>query len=332
MAFIIAEIGMNHNGSFKIAKDMIKAAAKCGADAVKFQTHIAEAETLRNAPSPPYFKSESRYNYFKRTAFSLDEYKKLKAYTRSLGLKFISSVFSIEAVDFLEKLGVSIYKVPSGEVNNVPLLERLSKTGKKIILSSGMSTWKELDCAVKVLRSNKKNKVIILQCTSEYPCMPKDAGLNAMVAMKNKYKIEAGFSDHTSGIGVSIAAVTLGALVIEKHFTLSKYLYGPDAKNSATPQEFSILVKGIREAEAALKSKVNKDKKAAGLKHMKKIFEKSIVAACDIPEGTIIKECHLAYKKPGDGMPAKRYKELIGKKARKAIKYNQQIKFSMFCI
>lgn len=310
---VIAEIGMTHDGSFGQAKAMIQCAAKCGANIVKFQTHISEAETLPNAPRPPYFKDESRYEYFDRTAFSLEQHIQLKEIAEQAGVEFISSPFSIEAIELLEKVGVKSYKIPSGEVTNIPYLIRMAETGKQVILSSGMSSWAELDEAVKTLQDNGCDDLVILQCTSEYPCPPEAAGLNIMLEMKERYGFPVGYSDHTLGSSVAVAAVTLGACLIEKHFTLSHAMYGPDAKNSADPDELKTLVENIRAAEKALNSTVDKDSKANELNHMKITFEKSLVAACDLPANTIIEIEHLAYKKPGDGIPARRYQEFIGK-------------------
>jgi len=325
----VAEIGMNHDGSIGQAKALIKAAAACGVDAVKFQTHIAEAEMLPDAPAPHYFTDEPRYEYFIRTAFTQEQYLTLKSFSEEHGVEFISSPFSLEAIELLEKVGVSTYKVPSGEVNNFPYLIALAKTGKKILLSSGMSTWAELDGAVDILQENGCREIIVMQCTSVYPCPPEHTGLNVMLEMQRRYNLPVGFSDHTLGIAVPIAAVTLGATVIEKHFTLSKEMYGPDAKNSATPEELRALVVAIRELERALAYKVNKDKEAESLVTMKVTFEKSLVAACDLEAGTVLEERHLAYKKPGDGIPAKRFKEVIGKRLGCRVKKDTKLDWGM---
>jgi len=326
---IIAEIGMTHDGSFGQAKALIQAASECGVDAVKFQTHISGAETLQSAPSPPYFNDETRYEYFKRTAFNIKQYDQLKQFSKQCGVEFISSPFSIEAIELLEDIAVSTYKIPSGEVNNTPYLLRLARTGKKILLSSGMSSWDELDHAVETLKTNGSMDIIVLQCTSEYPCPPEHSGLNIMLEMKKRYQLPVGFSDHTEGIVIPVAAVTIGAEVIEKHFTLSKKMYGPDAKNSATPEEMKELVEGIRVVEVALSNKVYKNKIAESLKSMKITFEKSIVAASDISAGTILMEKHIAYKKPGDGIPARNFKNLIGKKVKINIKKNTQFTWNI---
>lgn len=328
---IIAEIGNTHEGSFGLAKCFIKAADQCGVDAVKFQTHIFEAESLPDAPNPPYFKDETRKEYFERTGFDLEQWRELKRFAdEECGVEFLSSPFSLEAVDLLEQVGIKTYKIPSGEVSNLPLLIRIAKTGKRVLLSSGMSSWAELGEAVKTLKDNGCNDLILLQCTSEYPCPPENAGLNIMQEMKERYNLPVGFSDHTLGIAVPIAAVCLGACVIEKHFTLSKLMYGPDARFSANPEEMKVLVENIRAVEKMLGNKIDKDVKAATLSQMKTTFEKSIVAACNIPADTIIEGRHLAYKKPGDGIPARMFQEILGKKTMNNIPANTKLEWSMF--
>ena len=325
--YIIAEIGNTHEGSVGLAKQFIKAAADCGVDAVKFQTHIFEAESLPSAPNPSYFKDETRKEYFERTAFTIEQYKVLKDYAENeCKVDFFSSPFSLEAVDFLMEVGVSTFKIPSGEVSNIPLLEHVAKTSKKVILSSGMSSWDELDRAVAVFKD--KEKLTILQCTSEYPCKPENAGLNVMLEIKERYQCKVGFSDHTLGIGVPLTAVVLGATLIEKHFTLSKLMYGSDAKNSTEPEEFKHMVDNIRAAELAITSKIDKNEIVKKLGEMKFVFEKSIVSARELKEGHVISEEDLAYKKPGDGIPAKDYKNVIGKKVIKNIAANEKIEFS----
>lgn len=325
--YIIAEIGNTHEGSVGLAKQFIKAAADCGVDAVKFQTHIFEAESLPSAPNPSYFKDETRKEYFERTAFTIEQYKILKDYAENeCKVDFFSSPFSLEAVDFLMEVGVSTFKIPSGEVSNIPLLEHVAKTGKNVILSSGMSSWEELDRAVAVFKD--KEKLTILQCTSEYPCKPENAGLNVMLEIKERYQCKVGFSDHTLGIGVPLTAVVLGATLVEKHFTLSKLMYGSDAKNSTEPKEFKHMVDNIRAAELAISSKIDKNEIVKELGEMKFVFEKSIVSARELKAGHVISEEDLVYKKPGDGIPAKDYKNVIGKKVIKNIAANEKIEFS----
>lgn len=330
--YIIAEIGNTHEGSLGLAKCFIKAAAECGVDAVKMQTHIFEAESLPDAPNPPYFKDETRKEYFQRTAFTLEQWKELKRYAeQDLKIDFFSSPFSLEAFDLLEAVGIDTYKIASGEVNNIPLLEKIAKTGKRVLLSSGMSSWFELDEAVETLLSNGCKELIVLQCTSEYPCPPEQSGLNVIDAMKQRYKnVKIGYSDHTLGLAVPLAAVIKGATVIEKHFTLSNKMYGSDAMNSTEPEEFKRLVDEIRQIEIALNSKVDKDAKVKSLGNMKMTFEKSVVSSDSINQLDTIEFKDLAFKKPGDGILARDYKKLIGKKLNKSVEKDYKFKWEDF--
>jgi len=321
--FVIAEIGMNHNGSLALAKSLVDEAVAIGVDAVKFQTHIFEAESLPEAPAPEYFKAESRKDFFERTAFTEQQWRDLKEYIREKGRKFIVSPFSIEAIKLLEQVGVDLYKVPSGEVTNVLYLEELAGTGKPVILSSGMSNWVELDMAVETIL--KKNKYLaVLQCTSSYPCSCGDVGLNMLAELRDRYCLPVGLSDHTTGIYASLAAVTLGAKIIERHFTLSRNAYGPDARFSLEPGEMKMLVEGIRCIEEMLSHKVNKDN-IGQFREMKMIFEKSVVARMFIPKGTVVTREMLAFKKPGNGLRADRFIEIVGKRTNRDIFENSMI-------
>ena len=327
--YIIAEIGNTHEGSLGLAKCFIKMASECGVDAVKMQTHIFDAESLLDAPNPPYFKDETRQEYFERTSFTLEQWKELKRYSEEdLGVDFFSSPFSLEAVDLLEVVGMDTYKIASGEVNNIPLLEKVGQTGKRVLLSSGMSSWKELDDAVETLQSNGCNDLIVLQCTSEYPCPPEQAGLNVLDEMKARYEnVTIGYSDHTMGVAVPLAAVIKGATVIEKHFTLSQKMYGSDAMNSTEPEEFKRLVDEIRQIEIALTNNIDKDEKVKSLGKMKMTFEKSIVSARALNRFDTIELKDLLFKKPGDGIPAKDYKKLLGQKINKNIEKNHKFEW-----
>ena len=330
--YIIAEIGNSHEGSVGLAKQFIKSAAECGVDAVKMQTHIFEAESLLDAPNPPYFKDETRKEYFERTSFTLEQWKALKDYSeKNLKIDFFSSPFSIEAVDLLEKVGMDTYKIASGEVNNIPLLEKIAKTGKRVLLSSGMSNWMELDEAVDTLQSNGCKDLIVLQCTSEYPCPPKEAGLNVLGEINKRYKgITVGYSDHTMGVAVPLAAVIKGATVIEKHFTLSRKMYGSDAMNSTEPEEFKNLVDEIRKIEIVLSNDIDKDEKVKSLGEMKMTFEKSITSSRPLKKSDIINFEDLSFKKPGDGIPARMYKEILGKKLNKSVPKDYKFKSEDF--
>ncbi len=314
---IIAEIGSVHDGSFGNAIKLIDLAAACGADAVKFQTHIAAAETLRGAPMPAYFKGEPRYEYFERTAFSLAQWRELKAHAGEVELKFISSPFSIEAVELLETVGVDSFKIPSGEVTNLPMLDFLCRYRRQVLLSTGMSDWSELDAAVETIRKHH-NDIVVLQCTSMYPTPDARVGLNVIDEMAVRYGLPVGFSDHTLDNYAAFAAVGLGATVVEKHLTFSRKMYGSDAANAAEPNQFADLVKGIRAISAMRSSPVDKND-LAPFHDMKRIFEKSVVSAVDIAEGVVISADMLAIKKPGGGIPASRLSEIVGKRAARTI-------------
>ena len=312
-ALIVAEVGSVHDGSVGNAKKLIETAAACHADVVKFQTHIAAAETLRDAPMPPYFTGEPRFEYFERVGFSRDEWSGLKAHCDQQEIEFLSAPFSIEAVELLEYVGTGRYKIGSGEVTNTPLLEAVAQTGKPVLLSSGMSTWAELDQAVDAIL-RRHDRLTLLQCTSEYPCSYDQVGLNVMTEMRDRYKLPVGLSDHTLTNHASVAAVVLGASVIEKHLTFSRRMYGSDARHSLEPDEFADLVNGIRAVETILTSPVDKDAKALELGEMKAIFEKSVVSLVDIPAGTLLAAEMLAVKKPGTGIPARRLNEIVGRR------------------
>lgn len=311
---IIAEVGSVHDGSFGNAMRLIDMAAECGADAVKFQTHIPSAETLRDAPMPPYFKGEPRYEYFERTGFSAIEWRRLADHAETKGIEFMSSPFSSEAVQLLESIGISQYKIPSGEVTNIPMLEAIAQTGKPVLLSSGMSSWQELDAAVAAIRRHH-DRLCIMQCTSEYPCPPEHVGLNVIDDMRARWGLPVGYSDHTLDNYACLAAVTKGALVVEKHLTFSRRMYGSDAPHSAEPAQFADLVRGVRAISAMLANPVIKDD-VTPMRHMKDIFEKSVVSVAPISAGTVIRAEMLGIKKPGTGIPAARINELIGAIAR----------------
>ena len=317
---VIAEVGSVHDGSLGNAKQLITTAAACGVDAVKFQTHISDAETLPDAPMPPYFKGEPRYEYFNRTGFTLTQWKDLKGVCDQSGVIFLSSPFSETAVDLLEEVGIEHYKIPSGEVTNLPLLEKIAQLGKPIILSSGMSSWEELDDAVDIIRKFDA-PLTIMQCSSQYPCPYDKVGLNVMQEMHNRYCVPVGLSDHTLTNYAVFAAVSLGAVVIEKHFTFSRFMYGSDAKHSVEPDEMVDLVSGIRAIEVMLQSHVDKDN-ISPYTDMKEIFEKSLVSSVDIPEGAVITKGMLTVKKPGSGISPSRLREIIGKKTKKQILRN----------
>jgi len=308
--FVIAEAGMNHDGSLGNAIRLAETAAECGADAVKFQLHDALAESTKDAPSPPYFQHETRWEYFNRTAFTDEQWATLKDACDRAGIEFLCSVFSVEAVDRLERLGVGRYKIGSGEVTNLELVRRVAATGKPVLLTSGMSSWQELDAAV----AAAGNEVTVLQCTSVYPTPPERVGLNVLAQLRERYGKPVGFSDHTVGNYAAFAAVALGAVVVEKHFTLSRQAYGPDAALAMEPDELEDLVEGIRELETMLANPVDMDD-LAPFAEMKRVFEKSVVTVADIPAGATIERDWLAAKKPGTGIPAAKLDDVVGRTA-----------------
>jgi len=322
--FIIAEVGSVHDGSLGNAFNLIKVAKECGASAVKFQTHIADEETLKNALNPSYFQDENRYDYFQRTSFTKEQLKKLKNYARKIGIKFFSSPFSIKALHLLNNLGVEYIKIPSGEVNNLPLLEQISKKNKTVFLSTGMSSWKEIDQAVKIL---KNNKLIIMQCTSMYPCPPNKVGINIFQEFKKKYNLQLGFSDHTQGNVAAIMALANGARYFEKHITLSKRMYGSDALNSLEPHEFKNYCENLKEA-LIIQNNPSKKLISKYLKNMKLIFEKKIVLKKEMKKNSVLTLSNLGYKKTKKGINANKYKEIIGKKLKKDMKKNSIIELT----
>ena len=313
--YVIAEAGMNHDGSLGNAIRMVEVAAEAGADAVKFQLHDAAAESTRDAPSPPYFQHESRWDYFERTAFTDEQWGRIREACERAGIDFVCAPFSVEALERLERIGVARYKIGSGEVTNLELIRAAAATGKPVLVSSGMSTWDELDAAVEAAGANAS----VLQCTSAYPTPPERVGLNLIPELRERYGKPVGFSDHSLGPYAAFAAVALGAEIVEKHFTLSKEMYGPDAALALEPHELEELVDGIREISEILAAPVDKDAEAGALAEMKQIFEKSAVAAREIPAGSVIERDMLAAKKPGTGIPARRIDELVGMRARRDI-------------
>jgi N,N'-diacetyllegionaminate synthase len=316
--FIIAEVGSVHDGSLGNALCLIDAAAECGVNAVKFQTHIAEAETLPDAPMPPFFKGEPRFEYFKRTGFTLEQWQRVKERCEQCSVVFLSSPFSEAAVDLLERVGIQQYKIPSGEISNLPMLEKIAKLNKPVLLSSGMSSWTELDAAVQTFRKFH-SQLTVLQCTSEYPCGYERVGLNVMIEMRERYGLPVGLSDHTLTCYATFAAVTLGATVIERHFAFSRKMYGSDARHSLEPGEMADLVRGIRAIETMVAARIDKAE-ISPFVEMKRVFEKSLVALRDIPAGTVLTPEMIGIKKPGTGIPPVRLKEVIGKRTLRSVK------------
>ncbi len=311
---IIAEIGQAHNGSLGMAHAYIDALSQTEVDTVKFQTHIAEAESSIYEPFRVQFSKQdaTRYDYWKRMEFTIEQWEGLKQHCDEKGIEFMSSPFSNAAVDLLEKLDVNCFKVGSGEVTNFLLLERLAQTSKPLVISSGMSSFEELDKTVDFLKS-RDAEFSILQCTTSYPTRPEQYGLNMITELKARYNVPIGFSDHSSNIETSIAAVTLGAEIIEFHAIFNKEMFGPDVSSSLTIEEIKVLTKAIRNIEKANANPVNKNDNSS-FKKLKAIFEKSLAVNKDLNAGHIIAFSDLEAKKPANkGISATNFKDVIGK-------------------
>ncbi|MCC6259141.1 MAG: N-acetylneuraminate synthase family protein [Chitinophagaceae bacterium] len=321
--FIIAEIAQAHEGSLGIAHSYIDALAGTGVDAVKFQTHIAEAESSSFEPFRVKFSYEdkTRFDYWKRMEFTLEEWAGLKTHCEEKGMEFISSPFSLAAVDLLEKLEVKKYKLGSGEVSNLLMLEKISSTGKDIILSSGMSSYAELDMAINSI-APFGNKVSLLQCTTAYPTVSGEWGLSLIPQLKERFKLPVGFSDHSGEIHPCIAATALGAEILEFHVVFDKRMFGPDARASLEINQVVSLVKSCHEIFNDLNTLQSKESSEA-FSSLKKIFEKSLSVNQFLPVGHILSVSDLDAKKPaGYGIDARDYKRVIGRKLNKDMEAN----------
>lgn len=319
--FIIAEIGQAHEGSLGILHSYIDALADTGVDAIKFQTHIAEAESSEYEPFRVKFSYEddTRYNYWKRMEFTFEQWVGIKKHCDEVGLEFMSSPFSNMAVDWLEEVGIQKYKIGSGEVSNYLMLEKIANTGKDIILSSGMSSFAELDETINFLKPFG-NKISVLQCTTKYPTSAEDIGLNVISELRNRYNLPVGLSDHSSTIYPSLSAVSLGAEILEFHVIFDKKMFGPDSKSSLTIAEVKQLVEGVRFIEKSLSNVIDKTDNSK-FKELKNIFEKSLAINKDMKAGDVITFNDLEAKKPSNyGISAKEYRSVLGKKLNKDIK------------
>lgn len=310
---IIAEIGQAHEGSVGIAHSYIDAMAKAGVNAIKFQTHIAEAESSVFEPFRVKFSYEdnTRFDYWKRMEFSEEQWIGLKAHCDDVGIEFLSSPFSLAAIDLLERVGVKRYKVGSGEVNNHLMLEYLAKTGKPVLLSSGMSSFEELDSSVALLK-NFETSLSIFQCTTSYPTKPENWGLNVIHELKQRYGVPVGYSDHSGDMFACLFAASQGAELFEFHVVFDKSMFGPDAKSSLTPKEVSKLVAGLRQYEQSLLNPVDKSSNSQ-FSELKGIFEKSLAVNKDLPVGHILRLEDLETKKPkGKGINAAKFQNVLG--------------------
>ena len=324
---IIGEVAQAHEGSLGFAHAFIDAVARGGADAVKFQTHIAKAESTPAEPWRVKFSPQdaTRYDYWKRMEFMKEQWRGLKSHAEERGLIFLSSPFSIPALEMLNRLGMGAWKVASGEVNNRPMFERMIGTGLPILLSTGMSPLSEIDLAVQRVKSRGVS-LAVLQCTSAYPCPPEKVGLNMIPILRQRYQCGVGLSDHSGTIFAGLAAATLGIEVLEVHVAFSREMFGPDVPASVTTGELRQLVEGVRFIERMKSNPVDKDEMARDAALLRNLFMKSVVAQEDLPAGTVLREKHLATKKPGTGIPVERLPELLGRRLRRNLKADEFLK------
>lgn len=326
--FIIAEAGDNHNGKFELALQLVDKAVEAGADCVKFQTFVTENVVSKFAEKAEYQKEntgadENQYEMIKKLELSFDQFREIQAYCQKKGIIFLSTPFDLDSIDFLQEINIPFWKIPSGEITNLPYLIRIAKTGKDIILSTGMSTMEEIANALDILKSNGAGNITLLHCNTEYPTPYEDVNLRAMKTLKDTFQIPVGYSDHTQGIEVPIAAVASGACVIEKHFTLDKTMEGPDHKASLEPDELKNMVSAIRNIEKAMGAKEKFPTKSE--KKNITIARKSIVAKCDIKKGEKLTEDNLYVKRPGDGISPMKWFEVIGTTAIRDFKEDELI-------
>jgi N,N'-diacetyllegionaminate synthase len=318
-AFIIAEAGVNHNGDLEMARQLVEVAAAAGADAVKFQTFRAEAVASPNAPKAQYQleatdRSETQLEMLRRLELSPQAHREIKEHCQKNGIIFLSTPFDEEAADLLEELDVPAFKISSGDVTNLPLLEHVARKGKPVILSTGMSDIEEVSQAVQTIREAGCKDLVLLQCVSNYPANPADVNLRAMHTMAMEFSVPVGYSDHTEGIEAVLAAVAVGACIVEKHFTLNRNLPGPDHKASLEPGELASMIAAIRKVEAALGD--GRKVRAAGEADTARAARRSLTAARDISAGTLLTRGMIAVQRPGTGLSPAMLSSLVGRRVR----------------
>ena len=325
---VIGEVGQAHDGSLGTAHAFIDAVADAGAGAVKFQTHIAAAESRTDEPWRVKFSyaDDTRYEYWKRMEFTAQAWAGLRQHAQDRGLAFLSSPFSLEAVELLRRVGVAAWKIASGEVANPQLLDAVARTGAPVLLSSGMSGWAELDGAVAQLRAAGAGPLAVLQCTSAYPVAPERVGLNVLREIRERFGCAAGLSDHSGTIFPALGAVTLGARVIEVHVTLSREMFGPDVAASVTTGELRQLTAGVRYLSAALAAPVDKDELATELAPMRALFGRSLVARGALPAGPVLTASDLIAKKPAGGIPPTKLASLIGCRLNRPLRPDEPVR------
>lgn len=325
---IIAEAGVNHNGNLTIAKQMVDVAKECGADIIKFQTAKLSSLVSKTAPMAEYQKRNTGENVsqremLKKLLLSFEQFEELACYCETVGIEFLSTPFDLESVKFLNELGVKFWKIPSGEITNLPYLEAIALTGKDVVLSTGMSTIQEISDSLEILKNNGAGKITLLHCTTEYPAPYEQVNLNSILTLKTIFGLEVGYSDHTSGIEVPIAATALGATVIEKHFTLDRTMEGPDHKASLEPKELKKMVDAIRNIEKALG---DGDKRPSPMEIKNRaVARKSIVASKSIKRGDMLTIDNITTKRPGNGISPMEWYTILGMVASKDFEEDEMI-------
>ena len=328
---IIAEAGVNHNGSIQIAKKLVDAAVEAGVDIIKFQTFKADKLVSKDAKKAEYQKrnigdgNDSQYDMLKKLELSHEDHQTLIAYCKEKGIRFWSTAFDFDSIDYLHSLGLNLWKIPSGEITNYPFIRKIAKYRENVIMSTGMCVGEDIHKAINVLNEFGvgKDQITVLHCNTQYPTPFEDVNLKAMLTIKKDFDVNVGYSDHTRGIEVPIAAVALGASVIEKHFTLDRNLPGPDHKASLEPAELKVMVGAIRNIEKVLgdgEKKVTVSERANIT-----VARKSIVAACPIKKGELLTEYNITVKRPGTGISPMRWNEVIGTAATKDYSEEEQI-------
>lgn len=324
---IIAEAGVNHNGSIELAKKMIEVSKEAGADYIKFQTFISENLVTQNAEQAEYQKKEqkntSQLEMLKTLELSQKDFVELAEYCKKIGIGFLSTPFDLNSIEFLKGVSMDYWKIPSGEITDYPYLDAIARDKRNIILSIGMSTLEEVSAALKILEQYQKKQISILHCNTEYPTPYEDVNLNVIPMLKEKYKCPVGYSDHTVGIEVPIAAVAMGAEIIEKHFTLDRNMEGPDHKASLEPRELSNMISAIRNIEKAIG--ISQKIVTPSEKKNINVVRKSIVAKTIIQKGERFTEENITTKRPGTGISPMRWNEILGKVAKKEFQKNEQI-------
>lgn len=331
--FVIAEAGVNHNGDINMAKQLVDVASEVGADAIKFQTFKAERLVTRDAPKANYQRQttgtqESQFEMLRRLELSEDAHAELVAYCKKRGLLFMSTPFDEGSADLLADLGIPVYKIPSGEITNIPYLKHVASKGRPLIVSTGMSYLGEVEKAVRAIESTGNTQFVLLHCVSNYPAAPEDINLSAMKTMATAFNTLVGYSDHTEGLEIAFASVAMGACVLEKHFTLDRELPGPDHRASIEPEQFAALIQGVRSIETALGD--GRKQPAASEANTASVARKSLVAATALKAGTVITEEMVAIRRPGTGLLPDLYPMLIGRQLNVDVKSGTLFDLSMF--